>query len=138
MKVLTININEIVIKPITNDDEFERAGEIIDALIDYDLIEDAWVRKQAADILEAITILAIDYEKRHYPIPKPNPIDAIKQRMEQLNLSQKDVAKFFGGVNRVSEVLNGKRKLSLRMIKALHSNLNIPTNILIRDIPNII
>lgn len=133
MKDLTINIHKIIIKPITNDDEFERAGKIIDALIDYDLIENILDRKKAADILEAITILAIDYEKKHYPIPKPNPIDAIKQRMEQLNLSQKDVAKYFGGVNRVSEVLNGKRKLSLRMIKALHSNLNIATNILIRD-----
>ena len=133
MKDLTINIHKIIIKPITNDDEFERAGRIIDALIDYDLIENILDRKKAADILEAITILAIDYEKKHYPIPKPNPIDAIKQRMEQLNLSQKDVAKYFGGVNRVSEVLNGKRKLSLRMIKALHSNLNIATNILIRD-----
>ena len=133
MKDLTINIHKIIIKPITNDDEFERAGKIIDALIDYDLIENILDRKKAADILEAITILAIDYEKKHYPIPKPSPIDAIKQRMEQLNLSQKDVAKYFGGVNRVSEVLNGKRKLSLRMIKALHSNLNIATNILIRD-----
>lgn len=122
---------KIEIKPITNEAEFIEAGKIIDTLIDADLIEDANERKRALDILEAVSILANEYEKKHYPIPKPNPIEAIKERMEQLNLSQKDVAAYFGGENRVSEILTGKRKLTIRMIKELHKHLNISTDILL-------
>ena len=124
-------LSDIQIKPITNEAEFEEAGTLIDSLIDADMIEDPIERKKALDILEAITILAIEYEKKHYPIPKPNPIEAIKERMEQLNLSQKDVALYFGGENRVSEILTGKRKLTIRMIKELHKHLNISTDILL-------
>jgi HTH-type transcriptional regulator / antitoxin HigA len=124
-------ISDIQIKPITNEAEFEEANKIIDRLIDADLIEDPNDRKKALDILEAISILAHEYEKKHYAIPRPNPIEAIKERMEQLNLSQKDVAPYFGGENRVSEILSGKRKLTIRMIKELHKHLNISTDILL-------
>ncbi len=120
-----MNLTDIVIKPITNQTEFEEAGILIDALIDADLIEDPIERKKALDILEAIGILASEYEKKHFPIPKPDPIEAIKERMEQLNLTQKDVAPYFGGENRVSEVLNGKRSLSIKMIKSLSVHLKI-------------
>ena len=82
-------------------------------------------------ILEAITILASEYEKKHYPIPSPDPIEVIKYRMEELKLSQKDIAPYFGGANRVSEVMNKKRNLSLKMIKALHKNLGISADSLI-------
>ena len=126
-----MQLSKIEIKPITNEAEFIEAGKIIDALIDADLIEDVNDRKRALDILEAVSILANEYEKKHYPIPKPNPIEAIKERMEQLNLSQKDVAAYFGGENRVSEILTGKRKLTIRMIKELHKHLNISTDILL-------
>lgn len=126
-----MTLTNIQIRPITNEAEFEVAGKIIDSLIDSDLIEDPIERKKALDILEAITILAIEFEKKHYPISKPNPIEAIKERMEQLNLSQKDVAPYFGGENRVSEILSGKRKLTIRMIKELHKHLNISTDILL-------
>lgn len=126
-----MQLSKIEIKPITNETEFIEAGKIIDALIDADLIEDVNERKRALDILEAVSILANEYEKKHYPIPKPNPIEAIKERMEQLNLSQKDVAAYFGGENRVSEILTGKRKLTIRMIKELHKHLNISTDILL-------
>jgi HTH-type transcriptional regulator / antitoxin HigA len=126
-----MQLSKIEIKPITNEAEFIEAGKIIDILIDADLIEDANERKRALDILEAVSILANEYEKKHYPIPKPNPIEAIKERMEQLNLSQKDVAAYFGGENRVSEILTGKRKLTIRMIKELHKHLNISTDILL-------
>ncbi|MBC8155522.1 MAG: helix-turn-helix domain-containing protein [Bacteroidetes bacterium] len=64
-------------------------------------------------------------------LPKPDPIAAIKERMEQLNLSQRDVAVYFGGENRVSEVLNRRRPLTLKMIKALHQHLGIPTDTLL-------
>ncbi len=124
-------INKIEIKPITNQSEFKEANKIIDLLIDADLIEDKKVRKRSLDILEAVSILANEYEKKHFPIPKPNPIEAIKERMEQLSLSQKDVAVYFGGENRVSEVLSGKRRLTLNMIRSLNKNLNISTDVLI-------
>ena len=124
-------INKIAIKPITNQSEFKEANKIIDLLIDANLIEDKKVRKRSLDILEAVSILANEYEKKHFPIPKPNPIEAIKERMEQLSLSQKDVAVYFGGENRVSEVLSGKRRLTLNMIRSLNKNLNISTDVLI-------
>jgi HTH-type transcriptional regulator/antitoxin HigA len=131
MKALAINLEDIVIKPITNESDFQEAGKIIDALLDADLIENPTKRKRALDILEAITVLAIDYEKRHYPIPKPDPIEAIKERMEQLHLTRKDVAPYFGGENRVSEVLNKKRNLTIKMIRELSKNLGIPADTLL-------
>ena len=115
----------IQIKPITNDKEFAEANEMIELLLECP------EGSEEEKILEAITILACEYEKKHYPIPKPDPIEAIKCKMAELKLSQKDVARYFGGENRVSEVLNGKRKLSLKMIKELHHNLGISANTLL-------
>ncbi|WP_342088882.1 helix-turn-helix domain-containing protein [Dyadobacter sp. OTU695] len=131
MNALAINLNEITIKPITNQADFEEAGKVINALMDADLLENEAERKKALDILEAITVLAIDYEKKHYPIPKPDPIEAIKERMEQLHLSRKDVAPYFGGENRVSEVLNKKRNLTIKMIREISKNLGIPAETLL-------
>ncbi len=131
METLNINLDSIIIKPITNEHGFEEANEVINRLIDADMIENPEQRQKALEILNAITILAIEYEKKHYPIPSPDPIEAIKERMKMLNLSQKDVAKYFGGENRVSEVLNKKRNLNLKMIKELHKNLGISANILL-------
>ncbi|MCE6988343.1 type II toxin-antitoxin system HigA family antitoxin [Dyadobacter sp. CY323] len=131
MKKLAIALDSIKIKPITNQLDFEEAGEIIESLIDADLIEDPQDRKRALDILEAVTVLAIDYEKRHFPIPKPDPIEAIKERMDQLHLTRKDVAPYFGGENRVSEVLNKKRNLTIKMIRELSRNLGISADTLL-------
>ena len=131
MKNTNINLDEIIIKPITSKRDFEEANKIIDLLIDADLIENQEIRKKAMDILEAVSILAIGYEKKHFPIEKLDPIESIKQRMEMLNLSQKDLAKFMGGENRVSEVLNKKRPLTLKMIKNLHQNFGIPAETLL-------
>ena len=127
-----IDLDTIVIKPITNSKEFDAANDIIEQLIDADLIKDRKDRDKALAILEAVTILACEYEKKHFPIPEIDPIEAIKERMQQLNLSQKDVAKFFGGNNRVSEVLNRKRNLTLKMIKELNTYLKIPAETLLR------
>lgn len=126
-----IDISKIEIHPITNEKEFKRASDIIDLLIDADQIEDIVERDKALDILEAITILANEYEKKHFPLPSPDPIEAIKERMEQLNLTQKDVAPYFGSESRVSEVLNKKRTLSISMVRKISTNLQIPANILI-------
>lgn len=131
MKNININLDEIIIKPITSKRDFEEANKIIDLLIDADLIENQEIRKKAMDILEAVSILAIGYEKKHFPIEKLDPIESIKQRMEMLNLSQKDLAKFMGGENRVSEVLNKKRPLTLKMIRNLHQNFGIPAETLL-------
>jgi len=126
-----MDINNITIKPITNEKEFEEAAAIIERLVDADLIKNKKEREKAMAILEAVTILASEYEKKYYSIPKPDPIDAIRERMYQLNLSQKDVAPYFGGDNRVSEVLNRKRNLTLNMIKSLHIHLKIPGDVLL-------
>lgn len=131
MKPLAVQLDDIIIKPITNEEQFQEASQLIDQLVDVDFLEDPQERKRALDILEAVSLLAIDYERKQYAIPKPSPIDAIKQRMEQLNLSQRDVAPYFGGENRVSEVLNGRRNLTVKMIKALHQHLGIPTDTLL-------
>lgn len=126
-----MDLSSIKIEPITNEEQFANAAFIIDSLIDADLIQDEDERKKALDILEAITILASEYEKKHYPIPKPDPIEAIKERIEQLQLTQKEVAPYFGGENRVSEVLNKKRNLTLKMIRQIHKHLGIPAEILL-------
>jgi len=84
----------------------------------------------AGDELEVLVTLIEKYETERYPIMAPDPIEAIKFRMEQLGLKQKDVAKIIGA-NRISEVLNKKRTLSLDMIRALHLNLGIPADSLI-------
>ncbi len=79
-------IDDIKIRPIVTEEDFEEASCIIDALVDADTIEDETQRKKALNLLEAITVLAIDYEEKHYPMPPLDPIEAIKQRMEMLNL----------------------------------------------------
>ncbi|MBP6795602.1 MAG: helix-turn-helix domain-containing protein [Saprospiraceae bacterium] len=111
--------------PITTEAEYHKANEIIESLLD------CREGSEEEKILEAITILAIEYEKKHHAIPKPDPIVALKYRLEELNLSQKDVSKYFGGENRVSEVLNRKRNLSLRMIKNMYKYLGIPGSVLL-------
>ena len=82
-----IDLSTIKIEPITNDVQFQKAADIIDLLVDADLIEDVQERKKALDILEAITILACDYEKKHYSIPKPDPIEAIKLLVDLIIVS---------------------------------------------------
>ena len=81
--------------------------------------------------LELLSLLVEKYEKDHYPIEAPNPIDAIKFRMEQSSLKQVDIAPLFGGKTRISEVLHGKRPLSLKMIVLLNRYLGIPLESLI-------
>ena len=108
---------------------------------DYDKalaeIEEFWGADEGTENgnkLDILLILVDDYEKIHYPILPPDPIEAIKFRMEQMNLSRKDIEPYIGGRGRVSEVLNYQRKLSLNMIRSLHSNLAIPLENLINEI----
>jgi HTH-type transcriptional regulator/antitoxin HigA len=81
--------------------------------------------------IELLSLLVEKYEKEHYPVEAPNPIEAIKFRMEQMNLKQVDVAPLFGGKTRVSEVLNAKRPLTLKMITLLNRYLGIPLESLV-------
>ncbi len=81
--------------------------------------------------LELLSLLVELYERKHYPIKAPNPVEAIKFRMEQMNLKQTDVAPLFGGTTRVSEVLHGRRQLTLKMITLLHRYLGIPLESLV-------
>ena len=81
--------------------------------------------------LELLSLLVEKYEQEHYPIEAPNPIEAIRFRMEQMNLKQADVAPLFGGKTRVSEVLHGKRPLTLKMITLLNRYLGIPLESLV-------
>jgi HTH-type transcriptional regulator/antitoxin HigA len=81
--------------------------------------------------MELLSLLVEKYEREHYPVQAPDPIEAIKFRMEQMNLKQADVAPLFGGKTRVSEVLHGKRPLTLKMITLLNRYLGIPLESLI-------
>ncbi len=76
--------------------------------------------------IELLSLLVEKYEQEYYPVEAPNPIEAIKFRMEQMNLKQSDIAPLFGGKTRVSEVLHGKRPLTLKMITLLNRYLGIP------------
>ncbi len=93
------------------------------------------MKKQLRQVLiDIISDLISADEKRQFPIKYPDPIDAIKFRMEQQGLRQKDVAKYFGGANKASEVLNRKLGLSLAMIRRLNKELKIPAKVLIQPI----
>ena len=83
------------------------------------------------DELDLLVTLVESYEMKHYSIAPPDPIDAIKFRMEQMGMTNSDMVKYLGSQSRVSEVLNKKRKLTLGMIKSLYKELKIPAEILL-------
>ena len=103
------------------------------ALKRLDEIFDAKKGTEEGDELELLGLLIEQYENEHFPIDLPDPIEAIKFRMEQLGYNQNDLAKIIGFKSRVSEILNKKRKLSLEMIRLIHTSLNIPTDVLIQS-----
>lgn len=82
--------------------------------------------------MEVLGLLIDKYETEHFPINLPDPVEAIKFRMEQLNFTQNDLADVLGQKSRASEILNRKRKLSLEIIRKLREKLNIPTDVLIQ------
>ena len=87
--------------------------------------------KQEGDELDILATLIDTYEQKHFPIETADPIEAIKFRIEQLGLERKDLEPLLGSRHRVSEVLNGRRGLSLEMIRRLHDELRIPLEVLI-------
>ena len=114
------------IKPIKTEQDYQ------DALNRLETIFDAKSGTSEGDELEILGLLIDDYENKHFPIDLPDPIEAIKFRMEQLGYTQNDLSKILGQKSRASEILNKKRKLSLEMIRKLNQILNIPTNVLIQ------
>ena len=86
-----------------------------------------------SDELEILSILVKEYENEHYPIPKPNPLDAIRFRLDQMNMSEAELSEILGYRSRKSEILSGKRKLSLAMIRKLNETLHIPAEVLIQS-----
>ena len=102
-------------------------------VLEGDEIFDAQKGSKKGDELEILSILVDQYEKENFPIDLPDPIEAIKFRMEQMDLRNKDLAEVVGNKSRVSEVLNRKRKLSLDMIRKLNTYLRIPTEVLVQE-----
>ena len=102
------------------------------ALARLEVIFDAKKRTPQGDELELLGMLVDNYENEKFPIGFPDPIEAIKFRMEQLGYTQTDLANVVGLKSRASEILNRKRKLSLEMIRQIHDSLNIPTEVLIQ------
>lgn len=110
----------MTIKPIRNDDDLGAAFKQLE------LVFQAPAGSEQADEREVLVTLIEVYEQKHYPIGPADPVEAIKFRMEQHNLTPKDLEPYIGSSGRVSEVLNRKRRLSLHMVKKLHAGLQIP------------
>lgn len=115
------------IHPIHNENDYEAALERVELLMD------AKPGTEAFDELDILSTLIESYEAKHYTIEAPDPIEAIKFRMEQGGLIQKDLVAILGNKSRVSEILNKKRKLTLDMIRNLHESLNIPFENLLEE-----
>ena len=115
------------IQPIHTEDDYQKALDRIEEIFD------AKPGSVEGDELEILGILVDEYEKKHFPIESPKPVEAIKFRMDQLGLEQKELAKILGSKSRASEILSGKRSLSLRQIKLLYKKLGIPAEILIQE-----
>jgi HTH-type transcriptional regulator/antitoxin HigA len=116
------------IRPIKNEAQYDEALARIYELM-QDEVEDG---SPAAEELEVLSLLVKDYELRNHPMPKPNPIEAIRFRMEQMNMTEAQLVGLLGYRSRKSEILSGKRKLTLAMIRRLHEVLSIPAEVLIQ------
>lgn len=114
------------IKPIKTEDDYNQALERLE------IIFDAKLNSPEGDELEVLGILINQFENENFPIGLPDPIEAIKFRMEQMGYNQTDLANIVGLKSRASEILNRKRKLSLEMIRQLNEKLHIPTDVLIQ------
>lgn len=103
------------------------------ALKKFDLLFDAPIGTRESDEADLLALIIEEYENKHHQIEAPDPIAAIKIRMEEMNLKQVDLTSEIGGKSRVSEILNRKRKLNVDMIRNLAKRLNLPASLLIED-----
>jgi len=113
------------IRPIKTEQDYNSAVRRIELL---------WGAKKdtpQGDEMDLLVTLVESYEMKHYPIAPPDPVDAIKFRMEQMDMTKADLIQYIRSQSRVSEILNRKRKLTLSMIKSLYKGLRIPAEILL-------
>ena len=115
------------IKPIKTDSDYQ------DSLNRLEIIFDAKIGTKESDEADILGLLIDEYEQKHYPIEAPDPIEAIKIRMEEMQLKQVDLISEIGGKSRVSEILNRKRKLTIDMVRNLANKLNLSASLLIKD-----
>jgi len=115
------------IKIIKTEEQYEATLNRVEEIFD------STKTSETADELELLTVLIEKYENEYHPISLPDPIEAIKFRMEQMGYQQKDLAKVIGLKSRTSEILNRKRKLTIDVIRKLHNRLGIPTDVLIKE-----
>lgn len=117
------------IKPIKSEKEYNQALSRMEVLFD------SAVGTTESDEADILALLIDDYEHKNYPIEAPDPIEAIKIRMEEMGLKQKDLVQVFGGKSRVSEILHKKRKLTIEMIRNLIVRLDLSAETLLKDYP---
>lgn len=118
-----------MIRPIKNSEQYNNALERIYLLMQKEIKAET----KESDELEILSILCKEYELKHIPVPKPNPLEAVKFRLEQMNMSEQQLSDILGYRSRKSEILSGKRKLSLAMIRKLNEVLHIPAGVLIQE-----
>ncbi|MCC5875579.1 MAG: hypothetical protein JJU11_05105 [Candidatus Sumerlaeia bacterium] len=116
----------MMVKIIRTEADYEEAMGRLEELLD------APAGSPEAEELEVLSLLLADYEERAFPMDFPDPVAAIRFRMEQQGLAPRDLVPYLGSPSRVSEVLNGQRRLSLNMIRRLVDGLGIPAEVLIR------
>lgn len=116
-------------KVLKSESEYDKALEAVGQLMDLNPVAGT----PEADQLELLGLLISNYEDKHHAIPPPEPLEAIRFRMEQQGLAPRDLVPFIGSRSRVSEVLSGKRPLSVAMMRALHHGLGIPASVLLRE-----
>ena len=115
------------IKPIKTEKDYNIALKRLEEIFD------APPNSKEGDEAEILSLLIDNYENEHYPIEAPDPIEAIKIRMEEMNYKQKDLIGIIGGKSRVSEVLNKKKRLTVEMIRKLEKTLHISASILVTN-----
>ena len=115
------------VKPIKSDKDYRNALERLEVIFD------APIDTKEGDEAEILSLLIENYENEHYPIEAPDPIEAIKIRMEELNMRQKDLVGIIGGKSRVSEILNRKKRLTVDMIRELERVLQISASVLVNN-----
>jgi len=115
------------ITPIRSDSDYRLALKRLEEIFD------APIGISESDEADILGLIIDEYEKKHYPIDSPDPIEAIKIRMEEMHLKQVDLVDAIGGKSRVSEILNRKRKLTVDMIRNLTKRLNLSPGLLIGD-----
>ena len=115
------------LKPIKTEADYRASLKRLEEIFD------AKLGTPESDELEILGLMVDNYENEHYPIEAPDPIEAIKIRMEEMHLRQVDLIPEIGGKSRVSEILNRKRRLTVEMIRKLAIRLNLSANLLIKD-----